>query len=233
MFVSSAQSRLTHLIRGIDTTDQDSWREIQDLRHSFVNVVVSAAKRYGIDEISSWHVPLVDKFGDIDYRQFQADIDHFITQLAIENSLRNQKESVTIPQQSKEKIRDYVRALRQCVENSQMSDVKRDALLERINEFERELDKQRLTLLALTRLVISVATVPGALWASYEISNRLVLNVIQIVGEAKDLDDQSRAALALTTEKMKLSPPRPFEQKGLSTFTQGSGLGGMDDDIPF
>jgi len=233
LFVTTAQSKLASLTRGFDPSDENQWQEVQDTRHSFVNVVVGAAKRYGIDELASWQIPNIDNFGNSDYRQFQADVDHYVTQLAISHSLRDRRDSVPIPQQSKEKIRDYLRALRECIEKADLSDAKRANLLDRLDEFEQELEKRRLTLLALTRLMISIAVVPGGLWASYEITNRLLGNVMQIVGEAKAVDEENRPIPTFPMEPPKLSLPRVEERKRPSKNAPAFEPGGMDDDIPF
>lgn len=233
LFVTTAQSKLASLTRGFDPSDEDQWREVQDTRHSFVNILVGAAKRYGIDELASWQIPRIDDFGNTDYRQFQADIDHYVTQLAIGHSLRDRRDSVPVPQQSKEKIRDYLRALRECIEKADLSDAKRANLLDRLDEFEKELERRRLTLLALTKLMISIAVVPGGLWASYEITNRLLANVMQIVGEARAADEENRPMPTLPEETPKLSPPRADERKRPSRNAPAFDTGGMDDDIPF
>jgi hypothetical protein len=233
MFATGAQSKLAGLTRGLDPSDETEWRDVQDIRHSFVNVVVGAAKRYGIDEIGSWQIPHVSNFGDTDFRQFQADVDHYVTQLMIGQSLRDRKESVPIPQKSKEKIRDYLRALRDCIESADLSDAKRANLLRRLEEFEKELEKRRLTLLALTQLMISIAVVPGGLWASYEITNRLLGNVMQVVGEAKAVDDENKPTPALPLEVTTLSLTRAAERRRPSTNAPAFEPGGLDDDIPF
>lgn len=233
MFVKAAQSKLAVLTRDFDLGDENQWQEVQDTRHSFINVLVGAAKRYGIDELSSWQIPRIDNFGNTDFRQFQSDVDHYVTQIAIGHSLRDRKDSVPIPQRSKEKIRDYLRALRECIEKAELSDAKRTNLLDRLDEFESELEKRRLTLLALTRLMISIAVVPGALWASYEITNRLVGSVMQIVGEAKAADEDNRPMPALPKESPKLTLPRADERRRPSPNAPAFEPGGMDDDIPF
>lgn len=233
MFASTAQSRLSAITQELDANDESQWHVLQDTRHSFINVVVGAAKRYDIDELSSWQVPQINNFGNDDYRQFQADVDHYVTQVAIGQSLRDQRDSVPIPQQSKEKIRDYLRALRECIEKADLSDAKRAKLLDRLDEFERELEKRRLTLLALTRLMITIAGVPGSLWASYEITNRLIGNVMQVVGEAKVADDENRPMPVFPSEPPKLSLPRATERKRPTANAPAFEPGGMDDDIPF
>lgn len=235
MFVTTAQSKLAALTRGFDPSDENRWQEVQDTRHSFLNVVVGAAKRYEIDALSTWQIPHIDNFGNSDYRQFQADVDHYVTQLAIGHSLRNRRDSVPIPQESKDKIRDYLRALRECIEKADMSDAKRANLLDKLTAFEAELEKRRLTLLALTRLMVSIAVVPGGVWASYDIASKLLNNVMQIVGEAKAADDENRQMPALPGEEA----PKPLllraeeRKRPVRPSAPAFEPGGMDDDIPF
>lgn len=231
------QSSLDDMTRNIDTSQEEGWRHVNDLRHSFVNVIVAAAKRYEIEPFASQSIPKVNDFGEVDFRQFSADLDHYMTQLLIDNSIRARRDSVPLPQASKDKIRSYLHGLRDAIEKSAMNEAKRSKLLDRLGEFEAELEKRRLNLLAVTRLVIEIAAVPGAVWASAEIATRLANNVLTVVAEAKQVDDENRKLPPVQPPAL-LSAPRyePERQKGgrrPSSPAPAFEPAGMDDDIPF
>lgn len=227
LFVRLAQKRLSERQRYLDVRDSNDWEEINEARHGFMNVVVAGGKIFGIEPFSTMEIPKIADFGDKNHKQFRADLDFYIAQIAIGNSMRGKRDSVHISDAVKDRLRSYVGALKTEVEKADLGEARRAALLDKLSQFERELEKRRLTLVELTRVVIAVAAVPGALWASAEISLRLVNNVIQAVGEAKAIEDGERQSIA--SEPMKaLSPPRIEFERG-----HGSQSNKIDDEIPF
>jgi hypothetical protein len=164
--VDHAQRRLAEQTKRLDP--QDEWDQCEELRHSFMNVVIAAAKRLQIEPFVSMEVPRLSDFKqNVDYRQFKADLDHYITQLVIDNSIRAKQDSVAILPNSKDRIRSYVHGLRQCIEQANMTDPKREALLEKLDQFEAELEKRRLNILAVARVAFELLAMPGAVWVKH------------------------------------------------------------------
>jgi hypothetical protein len=221
--VTLAQRRLGEQTKGYDPQDQSEWEARQELRYSFMNFVVAAGKRLEIEPFASMQVPRHKAFADPDYRQFQADLDHYITQLLIDNSIRTKKDSVGILPKTKDKIRQYVYALRECVENADLTEAKREILLEKLKYFEAELEKRRLNILAVARIAFELLAIPGTLWASGEVANRLITQVMQTVAEARAAEQEARQLAPIEAPKA-LSAPRPLLQ---------GAPGEIDDDIPF
>jgi hypothetical protein len=222
-FVNHAQRRLAEQTK---LDPQDDW-EREEMRHSFMNVVIAAAKRFEIEPFFSMEVPRLSGFKqNVDYRQFKADLDYYITQLVIDNSIRAKQDSVAILPKSKDRIRSYVHKLRQCIEQANMTEPKREALLKKLDQFEAELEKRRLNILAVARVALELLAVPGGLWASAEVANRLITNVMQIVAEAKSAEQETRQ-LAPTAPPKALSPPRAEKA------VPGLGTDIIEDDIPF
>jgi len=85
-FVRIAQRRLGERTNQIDTDNSDGWAALSDARHGFMNVVVAAAKKYEIEPLSSLPIPRLDEFNENAHRQFRADLDHYLTQLLLDNS---------------------------------------------------------------------------------------------------------------------------------------------------
>ncbi|MCG5237398.1 hypothetical protein [Xanthobacter oligotrophicus] len=227
LFASLAQGRLAERQRGLDLNDSSDWELLNEARHGFMNVVVAVGRRFGIEPFCSMEMPKIADFGTKEHQQFKADLDFYIAQIAVGNSMRGKRDSVNIPLSVKDRIRSYVAALKSEVEKAEIGDARRSALLDKLAKFERELEKNRLTLLELTRVIVAVAAVPGALWASTEITFKLVNNVIQAVGEAKATEDSERQLVS--TEPMKaLSPPRIKTETSVRRSPDA-----LDDEIPF
>lgn len=224
-FVRIAQRRLgERTVELSSADDQAAWEQLNEARLGFMNVAIAAAKKYEIEPFASMDVPRLKGFDVDHHRQFKADLDHYVTQLLLDNSSRSKRESILLTAEVKTSIRTYVFHLRELIEKAtDLDEARRQVLLRRLSEFEAELDKKRLGLMAVTVLAITLAGAPGALWSSADAANKLVTNILRVVGEAKIADDATRL-LPPSAAPMALSGPRKEEAAIRSD---------MDDDIPF
>lgn len=228
-FVRIAQRRLSERIKMYEGVE-DGWREVNEAQQSFMNIVVAAAKRFEIEPFLSMEVPTVKNFTSEDDRQFRADLDHYITQLILDNSSRARRDSVSMTPDLKSKIRTYIFHLRDVIEKSDdLGKDKREILLRRLREFEDELEKKRVNLVAVAVLAITFASAPGGIWASGEMANKLVGNIVEAIGYAKMADDATRK-LALPGEKsVAITGPRSEPSFKKISIKRDS----LDDEIPF
>lgn len=224
-FVRIAQRRLGQRTAELgDELNQGGWEELNEARLGFMNVVVAAAKKYEIEPFALMEIPRIKEFGVDEHRQFKADLDHYLTQLLLDNSSRSKRESIPITAELKTTIRTYVFHLRELIEKAtDIDEARRQVLLRRLSDFEAELEKKRLGLMTLAVLAITLAGAPGSLWSSADVANKLLTNILRVVGEAKMADDATRM-LPPTTPPMSLTGPRKHEAPRHSE---------MDDDIPF
>jgi hypothetical protein len=237
-FVRIAQKRLAQRTKKVDTSQEAGWDEVNEARFGFQNVILAAGKRFGIEPFLSMAMPRYDSYNSNnrdDYRQFKADLDHYMTQLVLDASDRGKRDSVLVRPVAKDKIRKYIHGLKLAIDQANFPEGKRATLLEILAKFEVELEKRRLNLLAVTKFVVQVLAVPGALWASYDIVSRLTTNILEVVSEEKVADDENRQLPPIEAPAA-LLPPRKEEPLRRSD-SRGSGYGGgggdLDDDIPF
>src|ERR1700722_13945531 len=118
-FVRIAQQRLGERARVINAVDEAGWIELQDARHGFVNVVIAAAKKYEIEPFLSLSVPRLEDFNEKVHRQFRADLDHYLTQLVLDNSSRAKRDSVVILPDLKTTLRTYIYHLRETIDKAE------------------------------------------------------------------------------------------------------------------
>lgn len=222
--VGFAQRRLSKYIGEADT--QNEGYLIEEAQHRFMNVIIGLAKAYQIDPFATLDVPRRKHFSYEDYSDFSADLDHYMTQLLVANSIKTKSDSVTIAPEVKDKIRTYVASIKEQIDSSSLTDSKKADLHKKLRDFETELDKNRVPLIAVTRLAFVLLSVPGALYASYDVVSKLTTNVLQIVGEAKATEDDNRK-LPEDRPMPALSPPRKEENEEITRSTD------LDDEIPF
>lgn len=227
-FVEISRRRLAEQIEKT-SDDETGWHERNEAQHGFMNVVIAAAKMFEIEPLMSLSVPRATKFDSDAYRDFRSDLDHYLTQLLLSNSARAKRDSILVPPELKTNIRTYLFHLRELIEDDKdLGETKRQALLRHLADFEKELEKKRLNLLAVTVLAITILGAPGALWASADIANKLLTNILRVVGEAKIADDANRQ-LPSAAPALAITGPRPAEM----IFGDFAKSTSADDDIPF
>jgi hypothetical protein len=233
-----ANERLRDHLRGFNAQEEEHWHEMQEARLGYMNVLIAAGRRLNIEPFASQFVPSVKSFDYREFQQFKSDLDHYLAQIAFDARERGRNESVKLEGAARERIRGYIHALRDCIDKSSLDEPTRAKLLSRLADFESALENRRMKLLAVTLLTLEILALPGALWASADITNRLVSQMMQTVAEAKAVDDASRR-LPLSEPPALLEPPRS-EDGGFRTVARRPTAnapafepGGMDDDIPF
>jgi hypothetical protein len=99
----------------------------------FYERVIAAAKKYEIEPFATLSVPRLKSFGSDEHRQFKADLDHYLTQLLLDNSSRSKRDSVLMSPQLKDTVRTYIFHLRSLIEKSEdLDEPKRQVLLRRL-----------------------------------------------------------------------------------------------------
>ncbi|MBJ7416669.1 MAG: hypothetical protein JHC88_14670 [Niveispirillum sp.] len=227
--VMHAQRRLRERIKLIAPQDQAEFEEVEDARHGFMNFVLGLSKTLNIKPFSEMDMPRLDKFDTTIHRQFQADLDHYMTQLIIGNSMKDKANSVRLSSTAKENILKYVNAIRDSLNMENIDQNHRETLLRKLDEFEIEINKGRVSILASSLVILALLGAPGSLSSTYDIVSKLSTNILRIIAQEKASDDDTKR-LHIQTTPAALSPPRKTEE----TTTNGYGLtANLDDEIPF
>lgn len=230
--ITLAQPRLRDRVQAAQewAEKSDDWSAISDAQHGFMSSLIGVAKSYNIEALADRHMPRPSDWDNNSNREFQSDLNHFVAQVTARSAIRSRQASVAMDVKSKDRLRSYLHGLKVEIDKSELSEPKKAALLERLAAFEKELDGRRVNVLAITLLVMQIAGIPGSVWASHEVVQRLTGNVIQCVGEAKIVEDEAIAARLP-------SPPLQITMAEYEKPTPASGLSSasydINDDIPF
>ena len=110
-----------------------------------------------------------------------------------------------------------------------MTSAKREALAKKLDAFEAELEKRRLSILAVTRVAMEILALPGGVWASAELAPKLITNIMQTVAEAKAAETETRQLPPAAPPKALSAPraPEPEPQR------RGGFADDLDDEVPF
>lgn len=204
-FVRICQGRLSELTP-TEIPDQETYDAFRGIQHSYMRVVLAAAQQYKVEPFNSMPVPRFRDFDINDFQEFKGDVEFFLAGAVLSQSSRAKKDSVLITPHLKDTLKTYTSNLRRVLEESiDIDEAKRSALLQRLDEFENELERKRLNLLTVAMVAITFLGAPGSLGSSAEIANKLFANILHEVHEARNQDDTLRALAS--TEPLKLSAP--------------------------
>jgi hypothetical protein len=223
VFVRLAQPRLEARLKELGQRDNENYELIDDAKYGFQNVILGAARKFNIEPFASLALPTLEDFNDKGYRQFRADLTHYITQILLTAADRDRSDSVPLPEKSQDSLRQYIHHLREAIDKANLTDAKKMALHKRLDALEMELSRKRVRFLVVARVVIEILSVPGALYESYDVVQKLTTNIIREIGEAKIVDDEQRR-IPTIEEPVALAPPRPP-----ASLQQDK----VDDEIPF
>lgn len=189
-----------------EVSDQETYDRQKRLRYSYMGIILAASQQYDIEPFASMVVTKFRDFDDNDFEQFRNDLDFFVTKQVLTNNSKSKRESILITPELKDSLHTYVSGLRKALEEANdIDDRKRKTLLEKLDEFELELEKKRLSLLSVAIIAITILGAPGSLGSSAEMAHKLFSNIFQQVHNAKAADE--RAMLPIINEPLKIAGP--------------------------
>ncbi|MFP1132869.1 hypothetical protein [Asticcacaulis sp. W401b] len=241
-FVQIVESSLERKMKELDDNSQSGWELMSDVRHSFMNHIIAAAKRYRIRPIMGIELPKHNDFDYQNWRQFKSDLDHYVTQILLNDPEVEIEKSVALTPEIKSNIRSYIVAMKGEVDRANLSDDLRDKMLKKLREFEDLLEERRISFLAVTGIIMTILGVPGSLYASYDIVTKLSANIFSEMGKAKAIEAESRAIAIAQYEPILIAPRSvdtgyiALEDAGCDNAVRvnsSSKTFDLDDEIPF
>jgi hypothetical protein len=203
------------------------WSYVQDMRLQYMSSIVAAAKYLGIEPINRISIPKKSKWNDDAYEDFVNELHFYAMQLALEAADRNSQLSITLQGSTRQRLSTLSEHLREQVKKLDLPKTRVEQLLARIDQFERELTKPRLTFTSVAALTIYLAAAVADLGGAAS-TVRGAMNLIEeAVGGAKEAEDNEVAGMLGVYEPRKLEPPR-IEEAVVAQKTFAT-----EDDIPF
>jgi hypothetical protein len=224
-FVRLADTKLQAKIDQISQEDNSS-QSIEEAQYGFQNVVFGAARHFKIEPFAQAQLPPIEQYRWEQYRQFRADLTHYITQIMFRTTAAERNDSAALTDAIRMNLREHIAKLRIAVDESDLSDPRKAALHKKLSAFEEEIGKSRVKFVVVASVVFTILSVPGNLWASYEAVTKLSAMVMRDVGEAKTIENDNRHPIA-QEPLAPLQPPRPPQLRSLFQRDE------MDDEIPF
>ena len=189
----------------------------------YIAQVLATIKELGLEAEFDAQVPKIEEIDYNTYINFGKDVKYYRTILEIRHGRRVQKFSIRFDGATKQKIRHHLTKVREIVENMEVSQYKKEALLLRIGALEQEVDRDRTRFEAYAALVIESAGVLGDAADKLEPVRKLLDTIGRVIWGAKKEEDAKQ--LPPPTELKRIQPPHTTEQLPEKD--------NLDDDIPF
>jgi hypothetical protein len=216
-FVKLEKLYRTQMQEGVDRTE--SGEASLYYYTDYMNHVLAAARALRLQILDGWAIPSRQADVYAAYDAFSTEVTNYIVQTKILNGRRSGRFSVSLTPAEKKKIHHYVEQIRRLVEQSQLSTEKRDAIVEKLNALNLEVDRDRTRFEIFTDLAAGLASVSADFARDgAEPWWKWVEPIFEAIGIAKKRGE----------EKPSLPPP-----EGRKRLEPPKGRGSADDDIPF
>ena len=190
----------------------------------YIAQVIGAITELGLQAMFNDRVPEIENVDYQTYLNFSKDVKHYRTMLLIRRGRRVQGYSVRFDAATKVKVQHHIGQLRGIFDKLEVEQDKREALFNRLNELQKEVDRDRTRFDAFAALAVEAAGVVGELVEKSKVLD--LLNAIARIIWGTKKDEETKRLPAPTPPK-RIEPPR--RAPTLAPKTNGD----LDDEIPF
>src|ERR1700687_2912381 len=99
--------------------------------------------------------------------------------------------SVALGETEKRKIRHYIEQIKKIIEDSPLGIEKKEALFDRINDFLKELDRDRTRLEIFSDFIITIAHAVGDATKELEPIKGFIVSIARVLGYGKSLENSA------------------------------------------
>lgn len=187
----------------------------------YIAQVLGAAEELGLVEAAfgTKELPSIETVDFQAYQNFSKRVKHYRTRLEIRHGRRSQGYSVQFDAAAKAKVHHLLEQVRAIFDKIEIDESKREALLSRLNDLKKEVDRRRTRFDAYAALAIEVAEVTGGV-----VERSKILEVLDSIAKLFGVAKKEEATRRLPPP----SKPKQIEHRKSSTDKSS-----VEDDIPF
>lgn len=191
------------------------------LRKAYIGQLNAVSEELGFGELP---LPAPGIVNDVEWSNFQGGLTAVKTKIRIRSHKSAGPDSVLLSRIGKARIEQEIDRLRRIVDESDLSDKKKEALRTKLDELVEELHRQRLSFAKLAAIAAAIAAFLGGSTTTMANGPRAmetIVRILQYVGEEKQAEELEQARLAAPPKAL----PRPeneSEDKLPSNKAEGS-----------
>jgi hypothetical protein len=222
-------------LRARTSDDEEGWHRKTECEYLYMNVIVGLAKSLDLSDLKEMAIPARTNFDSDAFTQFKSDIDHYVTQVMVKRVLSRRRDSILTGKNFREELRTELHHLKSAVDNSRLPEGRKAALHEKIRDFEAILDKPRLNIVAVGRVVFEILSLTAnvASVADSATIHKLLTSVQARIGAQIAQQKADSAVEGSAPRLIEATPPKKEVVK--SGFGSGREVfpADLDDEIPF
>lgn len=200
--------------------DRDGDLTYEDMM-SYMNEATALAAEFNIPDIIYAADPPNYRS---EYARFTRSVEFRRAQIRVQRARREVKSTVSLSGAAREKIQHYIEKLKAEIQSSEIPEKRKQALLDKIADFESELSKKRFNLAA-AMVVIALTTAAAHDFVGTLIDVQGVIqSITQVLGAEKIQNEESQRLLPLQEPFKKIPDLRPSTE--IADF-------GNDEEVPF
>lgn len=188
----------------------------------YISKVIAAIQALGLSPAFETEVPNIQNVDYNTYANFSKDVEHYRTLLQIRHGRRQRGYSVRFDITTKTKIHHHIQQVRDIVAKLEVKPDKREALLDRLNDFAKEVDRDRTRFEAWGAVVIQAAEVLGEAADKAEPARKWFDSIGRLIWGAKEKENEAKQ-LPAPKEVKKIERRKDDTEKKDDS----------DDEIPF
>jgi hypothetical protein len=193
----------------------------------YMNHTIAAAEALGLDFLDFFTVPDEDNTSNLEsiYSAFRKAVDNYTVRIHIRNVRSGPSTSLPLDENDKKHIRAYVTKIKEIVEASALEAAKKEALMNRLNAFLAEVDKDRTSMQRFQDFMMSLARTTSDATEELEPTWKWARLIAAIFGARYDNENAK-----LPPPPKRIEPPKPTPRPSAKRNVTRQE---MDDDIPF
>jgi hypothetical protein len=194
----------------------------------YMRQVVAAAGELQLGILQDLSIPSADDLTEARFRDFQGQVDYYLTAFQIRQARRNKGYSVRFDDKTKRILNHHLTQMREIITKLEIDEWKRESLLACLNNLQAEVDKNRSRYECVGAFVVEYAGILGVASEKIEPLRKIIDSVAGLLWGAKHAEQTQR--LPSPSERKQIPPPKTKKRKETGTFGKRAD---MDDEIPF
>jgi hypothetical protein len=231
LFRRPLDTELAHL----QESEQDRyWNSYNHFVQTYINQVLAMVKALDLDILEYWVNSPSAANEEKNFKQIRYDIEAAIIGIQVSYTQRARKTSVRLEGGTRAKIRELINKIKLTIEGIEIPQLRKEALMSKLNAFAAEVDKDRTRFEAFAALAIEAADVVGKIEKKLRPIRKWVESIAGVLREARAVED-ARPGLPSPDKRIQAPTKRIAPPSGELWAPQQSPKSGgdLDDEIPF
>jgi len=169
---------------------------------TYINQTLAAARALCLEIFLDWKVPRHEHNLWDAYRDFSADVEHYLVQIKVQHGRRISGHSVALDTLIKLKLHHHIDQIREIVLKLEVLPAKKEALIARVASLSDEVDRDRTRIEALAALTLEVGTTTGEAARRLKPVKGILDTVAKLLGYAKTQKTHGPAYQRLRSESV-------------------------------